>query len=127
MIETSWTVASSELVGREVEIERVDAVLGHLRDGGGALVIRGEAGIGKSALLDCVRTRASELGARALTTVGGGAGAEFACAGLHQLGRPIAPRVDSLPAPQRRALESALGIGDEVQPDPFLVALAAYE
>jgi DNA-binding CsgD family transcriptional regulator len=127
MIETSWTVASSELVGREVEIERVDAVLGHLRDGGGALVIRGEAGIGKSALLDCVRTRASELGARALTTVGVESEAEFAFAGLHQLVRPIAPRMDSLRAPQRRALESAFGIGDEVAPDPFLVALAAYE
>ena len=128
MIETSSTVASSGLVGREVEIERVDAVLDHLRGGGGgALVIRGEAGIGKSALLDRARTRASELGARALATAGVESEAEFAFAGLHQLIRPIAPRMVSLRVPQRRALESAFGIGDEVQPDPFLVALAAYE
>jgi DNA-binding CsgD family transcriptional regulator/tetratricopeptide (TPR) repeat protein len=127
MTGTSATVASSELVGRSAEIARVEALLGQLRDGGGVLVIRGEAGIGKSALLDRARTLASDLGARALTTVGVESEAEFAFAGLHQLIRPIAPRMDSLRFPQRRALESAFGIGDEVQPDPFLVALAAYE
>jgi DNA-binding CsgD family transcriptional regulator len=127
MVEPSGTVASSELVGREVEIARVEAVLDRVRNGGGALVIRGEAGIGKSVLLDRARTRAGELGAQALRTVGVESEAEFAFAGLHQLLRPIARRMDSLGDPQRRALESAFGIGDEVQPDPFLVALAAYE
>ncbi|HUE27248.1 MAG TPA: AAA family ATPase [Solirubrobacteraceae bacterium] len=127
MIETSRTVAGSELVGREVEIERVEALIDHLQDEGGALVIRGEAGIGKSALLDRARTRATGLGARALTTVGVESEAEFALAALHQLIRPIAPLIERLRAPQRQALESAFGIGDEVEPDPFLVALAAYE
>ncbi len=127
MIETSRTVAGSQLVGREVEIERVEAVIDHLQDEGGALVIRGEAGIGKSALLDRARTRASELGARALTTVGVESEAEFAFAGLHQLIRPIAPLIERLRDPQRGALESAFGIGDEAEPDPFLVALAAHE
>src|SRR6202011_4128511 len=127
MIEASRPGLSSELIGRKVEIERVEAVLDHLQAGGGALVIRGEAGIGKSALLARVRTRASELGVRALATVGVESEAEYAFAGLHQLVRPIASLIELLPDPQRRALESAFGIIDEVEPDPFLVALAAFE
>ena len=81
--------ASSELVGRAPEIARIDAVLGHLHDGGGALVVRGEAGIGKSALLDHARERASECGARTLATVGVESEAELAFAGLHQLLHPV--------------------------------------
>jgi predicted ATP-dependent serine protease len=62
--------ATSELVGRSVEVARVDALLDRVRDHGGALVIGGEPGIGKSALLDRRRTRASSLGVRTLAAVG---------------------------------------------------------
>jgi DNA-binding CsgD family transcriptional regulator len=124
---SSLSSAPPELIGRERETARLDAVLDRLRDRGDALLIRGEAGIGKSALLDHARKRASGLGARVLETVGVESEAELAFAGLHQLLRPISRRIDSLPAPQRQALNAAFGVADEVQPDPFRVALAVFQ
>src|SRR3954470_18820460 len=118
--------ATGELIGRSAEVARVDAVLDRVRDRGGALVIRGQAGIGKSALLERARGRASALGTRTLATVGVESESELAFAGLHQLLQPIGSRVDGLPDPQRRALDAAFGVDDLVEPDPFHVALAAY-
>ena len=118
--------ATSELIGRDEEVARVDALLDRVRDRGGALVIRGEPGIGKSALLDRARGRASSLGARTLTTVGVESESELAFAGLHQLLGPIGSRIERLPDPQRQALDAAFGADDLVEPDPFRVALAAY-
>jgi DNA-binding CsgD family transcriptional regulator/tetratricopeptide (TPR) repeat protein len=127
MAASSLSGTSADLIGREREIERVEAALGRLPHGAGALLIRGEAGIGKSALLEVARRRAAELGARELVTVGVESEAELAFAGLHQLIRPVVQLMDLLPDPQRRALESAFGISNDVEPDPFLVALAAFE
>jgi predicted ATPase len=124
---SSLSSAPPELIGRERETARLDAVLDRLRDRGDALLICGEAGIGKSALLDHARKRASGLGARVLETVGVESEAELAFAGLHRLLRPISKRIDSLPAPQRQALNAAFGVADEVQPDPFRVALAVFQ
>src|SRR5690349_12577082 len=118
--------AASELIGRDGEVVRVDALLDHVRDRGGALVIRGEPGIGKSALLERARGRASSLGARTLTTVGVESESELAFAGLHQLLGPISSHVERLPDPQRQALHAAFGLDDLVEADPFRVALAAY-
>src|SRR5256714_14237995 len=78
----------ADLIGRDDATSRLDAVLDHLRDGGGALVVRGEAGIGKSALLGHARGRPSTAGGGALLTVGVGAGGGLAVAGLHLLLRP---------------------------------------
>lgn len=117
---------TGDLIGRNDEVARVDAVLGHIRDRGGALLIRGEPGIGKSALLDRARGRASGLGARTLATVGVESESELAFAGLHQLLRPIGSRIEGLPDPQRHALDAAFGVDNQVEPDPFRVALAAY-
>jgi DNA-binding CsgD family transcriptional regulator len=119
--------ATGELIGREDEIARVDALLDRVRDRGGTLVIRGEAGIGKSALLDRARGRASSLGARTLATVAVESESELAFAGLHQLLAPIARRIEGLADPQRQALDAAFGVDDLVEPDPFRVALAAYQ
>ena len=116
-----------ELIGREAERKRVDAVLDRLHEGGGALLVRGEAGIGKSSLLRHARERASALDLRTLGTVGVESEAELAFAGLHQLLDSIAELVELLPDPRRRALRAALGIAGEFEPDPFLVALAAYQ
>src|SRR3982074_3605847 len=58
------------LIGRESELEQLDSLIGRVRAGSGALLINGEAGIGKSALLERARDRATELGARALVAVG---------------------------------------------------------
>ena len=125
---SSPPAASLELIGRANETQRLDAVLDRLREGGDALVILGEAGIGKSALLNRAGDRASRLGARVLSIVGVESEAELAFAGLHQLLRPISRRIASLPDPQRQALDAAFGVADEVeQPDPFRVALAAFQ
>jgi DNA-binding CsgD family transcriptional regulator len=118
--------ATSELIGRDEEVARVDALLDGVRDRGGALVIRGEPGIGKSALLDRAHGRASSLGARTLTTVGVESESELAFAGLHQLLGPIGSHIERLPDPQRQALDAAFGADDLLEPDPFRVALAAY-
>jgi DNA-binding CsgD family transcriptional regulator len=118
--------ATSELIGRSNEVARVDSLLDRVRDSGGALVVRGEPGIGKSALLDRARGRASSLGARTLATVGVESESELAFSGLHQLLGPIGNRIDRLPHPQRQALDAAFGVIDVVEADPFRVALAAY-
>ncbi len=118
--------ATGELIGRDDEIARVDVLLDRVRDRGGTLVIRGEAGIGKSSLVDRARGRASSLGARTLATVGVESESELAFAGLHQLLAPIASRIEGLADPQRQALDGAFGVDDRVEPDPFRVALAAY-
>ena len=115
------------MVGREAELERLDALIDSAPGSGGALVIHGEAGIGKSVLLERARDRAGELGARTLFAVGVESEAELAFAGMHQLLRPILGAAERLPAPQRRALEAAFGITSDVEPDPFLVALAAHQ
>ena len=119
--------SSFELIGREAELKQVETVLDRLKDGGGSLLVRGEAGIGKSCLLRHARERATALGARTLMTVGVESEAELAFAGLDQLLDPIAESIELLPDPRRRALQAALGIAAGVEPDPFLVALAAYQ
>ncbi len=116
----------SELIGRNDEVARVDALLDRVRDRGGALVIRGEPGIGKSTLLDRARGRAGSLGARTLASVGVESESELAFAGLHQLLGPIGSHIERLPDPQRQALDAAFGVDDVVEADPFRVALAAY-
>jgi DNA-binding CsgD family transcriptional regulator len=120
-------LADSQLVGRGVEAARLDAIIERLPDGGAALVVSGEAGVGKSALLLYARARADALGVRALSTVGVESEAELAFAGLHQLLYPVLGLVELLPAPQRRALEVAFGVATGSEPDAFLVALAAYQ
>ena len=90
-------------------------------------MIHGEAGIGKSVLLDRARDRADELGVGTLFAVGVESETELAFAGMHQLLRPIVAMFELLPAPQRRALETAFGMRGDVEPDPFLVALAAHQ
>src|SRR6202162_2598814 len=107
--------ATGELIGRNDEVARVDALLDRIRDRGGALVIRGEPGVGKSALLDGARGRASSLGARTLATVGVESESELAFAGLHQLLGPIVSHIERLPAPQPQALEAAFGVDDSME------------
>jgi hypothetical protein len=87
------------LVGRSLEIAAVDRLMSDARSGrGGALVVRGEAGVGKSVLLG--QARAVADGFLVLQAVGIESEAELAFAGLHQLLRPVLDRIDTLPAPQ---------------------------
>ena len=97
------------LSGRDGELRSLRTLLDDARAGhGGALVLVGEAGIGKSALLDAL---AREDGVRVLRATGFEAESGLAYAGLHLLLLPVLGRVEALPAPQRQALEAAFGLG----------------
>jgi DNA-binding CsgD family transcriptional regulator len=112
------------LLGREHELRVLTELVERIRDGGGAMVLRGEAGIGKSALLTEVGRSATAAGLRVLATAGVQSEAQVAFAGLYQLLRPVWGHVDQLPAPQRAALSAAFGMAEAVSPDLFLIALA---
>ena len=111
------------LRGREAERAAIDGMLDGVRAGeGGALAIRGEPGIGKSALLAYAAERAGDL--RVLRAVAVQAESGLAFASLHQLLGPVLELVEALPEPQRRALLTAFGIGADPGPDRFLVSVA---
>lgn len=111
------------LIGRQDEIRRLDALLDAARQGrGGALVLRGEPGIGKSVLLDHLHRGAS--GFLAVRASGAEFERELPFATLHQLLAPVTGRLTALPAPHRTALEIAFGL-DTGTPDPFLVGIGA--
>jgi len=111
------------LRGRRDERAVLDGLLEDSRAGGsGVLVLRGEAGIGKTALLEHAIESASDV--RILRAVGVESEMELAFAALHQLCAPIDDFVDRLPAPQRDALEITFGVSAGAAPDRFLVALA---
>jgi DNA-binding CsgD family transcriptional regulator len=111
------------LAGRQREQEALIRLLESVRRGFSAtLVLRGEAGIGKTSLLEYAVANAGDL--RNVRVVGIESEMELGFAGLDQLVRPFLSAVDHLPSPQRRALESALGLVDGPPPDCFLVGLA---
>jgi len=111
------------LQGRRSECERLDQLLEVLRAGESpTLVLRGEPGIGKSALLDYLAGQSS--GCLVARAAGVQSEMELAFAGLHQLCAPMLDRVDCLPAPQRAALGTAFGLASGAAPDRFLVGLA---
>jgi DNA-binding CsgD family transcriptional regulator len=114
---------ASELRGRRRECEQLDQLLADVRNGQSrVLVLRGEAGVGKTALLGHVVTRAS--GCRVARTSGVESEMELAFAGLHQLCAPFLGRLDRLPDPQRDALATAVGVQSGEAPSRFLVGLA---
>jgi len=101
----------------------IDRLLVCARAGqGGGMVLRGEPGIGKSALLEYARLRAP--GACVLTAAGAAAESGLGYAVLQQLLSPVLHRADGLPGPQAAALRAALGLEAGDPPDPFLVSLA---
>jgi len=89
----------------------------------GALVIRGEPGVGKTALLQFALDSGSDL--RVARAVGVESEMELAYAALHQLCAPMLDRLEGLPAPQRDALRTVFGLTAGGAPDRFLVGLAA--
>jgi DNA-binding CsgD family transcriptional regulator len=86
------------------------------------LVVRGEPGVGKTALLDELAGQAQ--GCRVVRTAGVQSEVEFAFAGLHQLLAPMLDHLDKLPVPQQAALRTVFGLSEGSAPDRFLVALA---
>jgi DNA-binding CsgD family transcriptional regulator len=111
------------LVGRRSERDVLDRLIEAVRGGQSrALVVRGEPGMGKTALLEYLVKQAS--GCRIERAAGIQSEMELAFAGLHQLLAPMLDRLERLPVPQRAALRTAFGIDGGSAPDRFLVALA---
>src|SRR6516225_2290800 len=117
------TRSEPTLLNRQRERAVLDGLLGDLRAGRGrALVVRGEAGVGKSALLDCLAGAAVDM--RVARAVGAESEMELAFAGLHLLCAPLLGRLEGLPGPQRDALGVAFGLREGDAPDRVMVGLA---
>ncbi|MCX5251661.1 AAA family ATPase [Streptomyces sp. NBC_00201] len=111
------------LLGRQGECQALDNLLAEARAGrSGVLVVRGEAGIGKTELLKYLIERAT--GCRTVSAAGVQSEMELSYAGLHQLCAPLLAGLDNLPEPQRDALCTAFGLRGGATPDRFLVGLA---
>jgi len=111
------------LIGRRDERAALDQLAETARGGwSGVLVLRGDAGIGKTALLEYAIAAADDLDVLAVTGVE--SEAELAYAGLTQLCQPLLDHVQELPAPQREALATVFGLATGSAPDRFVVGLA---
>ncbi|HEX6460326.1 MAG TPA: AAA family ATPase [Thermoleophilaceae bacterium] len=111
------------LLGRHRECGVLDGLLGNVRSGrSGALVVRGEAGIGKTALLEYAIGSASDL--RVARAAGVESEMELPFAALHQLCAPMLDQLDRLPDPQRDALRITFGLRAGAPPDRLFVGLA---
>jgi DNA-binding CsgD family transcriptional regulator len=119
------TVGSARrLLGRRSECAVLDQVVSDVRGGASrTLVLRGEAGVGKSSLLEYLVAHASRCHVARATGVD--SEMELAYAALQQLCAPFLDRLDRLPGPQRDALATVFGLRDGAAPDRFLVGLAA--
>jgi predicted ATPase len=124
-VPTSSAYRPGATIGRDAELALIRAALDGVADQGTSLVFVGEAGIGKSVLLDAARDQARERGLRVLATAGAEAECSLPYAGLHRLLRPLLGGLDRLPAPQRSMLRVAFGIDEHEGGDLFLAALAA--
>jgi DNA-binding CsgD family transcriptional regulator len=122
--------ATDSLFGRDSERAVIAGLLrkaGEADGSGGAVVVRGDPGIGKSSLLAAAALDARRWGMTTLTASGVESEAQLPFAGLHMLLQSRLHRLGALPAPQRRALEAAFGITDAAAPELFLIALATLE
>lgn len=110
---------------REGECRLLDELLAAVRAGGSrALVLHGDAGVGKTALLEYLSGRAYDAGCQVLSSAGAESEMEIVFASLHQLCTPLLDRVDTIPEPQQVALATAFGRTSGPVPDRFLVGLA---
>jgi DNA-binding NarL/FixJ family response regulator len=110
------------LVGRSAEMATIGRVLAAAREGrSGLLVVHGEAGVGKSALLEQAVENADEF--TVLRGVGIESESELAFAALHQILRPVLDRMERLPAPQAAALQAAFALSDDIVGERFRVSL----
>ncbi len=115
------------IFGRARELTRLYDLVDGVNEHGAVLLVRGEAGIGKSTLLAAAGRRAEDVGMQVLHATGVQSETQLPFAGLHQLMLPVLGEVDRLPAPQRMALLAAFGMTEEEAPDRFLIALAVLE
>ena len=107
-----------KLRGRSDECQLLDSLVSAVRAGESrTLVISGEAGVGKTALLEHLIMQASEL--TILRAVGVESEVELGFASLHQMCLPLMSQIDRLPDPQRNALEVVFGVSEGPRPIPF--------
>src|SRR4051794_837871 len=122
MTRPASTDTEHRLLGRIDECALLDGLIADIRRGQSrAVVLRGEAGIGKTALLEYLVEAASDL--TVARAVGVESEMELAFSSLHQLCGPMLDRLPRLPAPQREALEVVFGRSSGASPDRFLTAL----
>src|SRR5215470_7016572 len=114
------------LTGRGRECGTLDQLIEAVQAGASrVLVVRGESGVGKTALLGYLAGHAS--GCRVVRAAGVETEMEFAFAGLHQLCAPMLDHLDRLPVPQREALQTAFGISAGPAPNRFFIGLAVLD
>src|SRR3954447_18402706 len=117
------TGSGAPLLGRAEECALLDRLLADVRAGSSAvLVLRGEAGIGKTALLNHLAERGA--GCQVVRVSGVESEMEIPFAGLHQLCAPLLREVERMPASQRDALRVAFGLRESTVPDRFQIGLA---
>ena len=115
----------ARIIGREAALAGLRAVVDQVPQTSEVLLVTGEAGMGKTALLADAAGRARSAGIRVLSVTGRESESRLAFAGLHQLLRPVLSRAADLPGRQAEALRGALGLAaDPVAPDPLLTGVA---
>jgi DNA-binding CsgD family transcriptional regulator/tetratricopeptide (TPR) repeat protein len=113
------------IIGREAGLARLRALVDPVPQASQVLLVTGEAGMGKTALLADAADRARSAGMRVLSVTGRESESRLAFAGLHQLLRPVLPAASGLPGRQAQALLGALGLAaDPSAPDPLLTGMA---
>ncbi|HEY6495885.1 MAG TPA: AAA family ATPase, partial [Trebonia sp.] len=113
----------TRLTNRTSECGELDGLIGAVRAGQSrVLVLHGEPGVGKTALLDYLDRQAA--GCRVLRALGVQSEMELAFAGVHQLCAPVLDQLEMLPGPQRDALRTTFGLSQGSVPDRFLLSLA---
>jgi DNA-binding CsgD family transcriptional regulator len=123
-IDSHSTRVGETLLGRSNELELLRDFLARAAAGGDALVVLGEAGVGKTALLRAAEGMVEEVGGRFLTAAGVESEADVTFAGLHEALFPLHDRIVEIADPYREALTVALGFGDGPAPDRLRVASA---
>jgi hypothetical protein len=117
--------APGSLIGRADDLGYITAFVDQATVHGGALMLSGEAGVGKTVLLDAAAAHATAAGGRVLRAAGAEFESEVSFAGLNQLLRPLLDQVRELSASYRRALDVALGVREGSSPDRLLLSNAA--
>lgn len=124
-VEASGPAAVSGLFGRDGELRLIEAFIAGTAVGGGALLLFGEPGVGKTVLLDAAATRAAVAGLRVVRAAGVEFEADLPFSGLHQLLLPLHEEFSQLNSAHRDALNVALGFGEGTAPDRLVICNAA--
>ncbi|WP_045739821.1 ATP-binding protein [Actinoplanes rectilineatus] len=114
------------IVGRGQPLSRIASSIGTVDEGGAAILLTGEAGAGKTTLVEAAAGIATAAGWAVLTCTGVESETQVGFAGLHELLHPVVDRADDLPAPYRDTLLSVFGLGPRTAPDRLLLSTAVF-